>query len=43
MYWEPLKYVAKLREKKTDKNVLLLKMNMETGHGGASGRYSFYR
>jgi oligopeptidase B len=39
MYWEPAKYVAKLRATKTDKNVLLLKVNMDAGHGGASGRY----
>ena len=37
-YWEPAKWVAKLRELKTDKNLLLLKTNMDTGHGGASGR-----
>jgi oligopeptidase B len=39
MYWEPAKYVAKLRDLKTDKNVVLLKTIMEAGHGGASGRY----
>ena len=39
MYWEPAKYVAKLRTLKTDKNPLLLKVNMAAGHGGASGRY----
>ncbi|MCJ7644859.1 MAG: S9 family peptidase [Candidatus Aminicenantes bacterium] len=40
MYWEPAKYVAKLRALKTDKNELLLKCKMEpAGHGGASGRY----
>lgn len=40
MYWEPAKYVAKLRTLKTDKNPLLLKCKMEpAGHGGASGRY----
>jgi oligopeptidase B len=40
MYWEPAKYVAKLRTLKTDNNPLLLKMKMEpAGHGGASGRY----
>lgn len=40
MYWEPAKYVAKLRAYKTDNNVLLLKTNMDAGHGGASGRFS---
>ncbi len=43
MYWEPAKYVAKLRSMKTDSNVLLLKTNMAAGHGGASGRYDFLR
>lgn len=38
-YWEPAKWVAKLRDLKTDKNILLLKTNMDTGHGGASGRF----
>jgi oligopeptidase B len=43
MYWEPAKYVAKLRALKTDTNRLLLKTNMGAGHGGASGRYDFLR
>ncbi len=43
MFWEPAKYVAKLRTLKTDKNPLLLKINMAAGHGGASGRYDALR
>jgi oligopeptidase B len=39
MYWEPAKYVAKLRTLKTDSNPLLFKINMAGGHGGSSGRY----
>jgi oligopeptidase B len=42
-YFEPAKWVARLRATKTDGNVLLLKTNMEAGHGGASGRYERYR
>ncbi len=38
-YWEPAKWVAKLRTMKTDKNLLFLDTNMDTGHGGASGRF----
>ncbi len=43
MYWEPAKYVAKLRTLKTDANLLLFKINMGAGHGGASGRYDYLR
>ena len=43
MYWEPAKYVAKLRTLKTDSNVLLLVTNMKAGHGGASGRYDYLK
>ncbi len=43
MYWEPAKYVAKLRSLKTDTNKLLFKINMGAGHGGASGRYDYLR
>jgi oligopeptidase B len=39
MYWEPAKYVAKMRATRTDHNTLILKTNMGAGHGGASGRY----
>jgi oligopeptidase B len=43
MYWEPAKYVAKLRTLKTDDNPLLLVTNMQAGHGGASGRYDYLK
>src|ERR1041384_8212694 len=43
MYWEPAKYVAKLRTLKTDKHPLLFKCNMAGGHGGSSGRYDALR
>ena len=43
LFHEPTKYVAKLRSLKTDKNPLLLKCNMDAGHGGASGRYEAMR
>lgn len=42
-YWEPAKWVAKLRELKTDQNELLLKTNMGAGHGGKSGRFESLR
>ena len=42
-YWEPAKWVAKLRATKTDDNLLILKTNMGAGHGGASGRYDALR
>jgi oligopeptidase B len=42
-YWEPTKWVAKLRSLKTDTNHLLLRTNMEAGHGGKSGRFERYR
>ena len=42
-YWEPAKWVAKLRANKTDHNTLLLKTNMGAGHGGSSGRYDYLR
>src|SRR2546427_283074 len=43
MYWEPAKWVAKLRTLKLDDRPLLLKVNLEAGHGGASGRYDALR
>jgi oligopeptidase B len=42
-YWEPAKWVARLRARKTDGNRLLLRTNMAAGHGGASGRWDFLR
>lgn len=42
-YWEPAKWVARLRDRKTDNHQLLLKTNMKSGHGGASGRYDRYK
>lgn len=42
-YWEPAKWVAKLRSLKTDENLVLLKTNMGAGHGGASGRYDYLK
>ena len=43
MYWEPAKYVARLRTLKTDSHPLLLVTNMQAGHGGASGRYDYLK
>ncbi|MGB2514905.1 MAG: S9 family peptidase [Flavobacteriaceae bacterium] len=42
-YWEPAKWVAMLRDKKLDSNLLFLHTNMKAGHGGASGRYSYLK
>lgn len=42
-YWEPAKWVAKLRDTKTGENLLVMDCNMETGHGGASGRFKRLR
>lgn len=42
-YWEPAKWVARLRDRKTDDRVLLLHTNMKTGHSGASGRFERYK
>jgi oligopeptidase B len=42
-YWEPAKWVAKLRSMKTDDNLLILRTNMGAGHGGSSGRYDALR
>jgi oligopeptidase B len=43
MFWEPVKYVAKLRTIKSDATPLLLHINMDAGHGGASGRYDYLK
>jgi len=42
-YWEPAKWVAKLRDMKTDDNILVMDCNMDVGHGGPSGRFERYR
>jgi oligopeptidase B len=42
-YWEPAKWVARMRTMKTDDNVLILRTNMGAGHGGSSGRYDALR
>jgi len=42
-YWEPAKWIAKLREYKTDDHLLMMSCNMDVGHGGASGRFSRYK
>jgi oligopeptidase B len=41
-YYEPSKWVARLRARKTDANPLVLRVNMEAGHGGKSGRFRKY-
>ncbi len=43
LFHEPTKYVAKLRSLKTDNNILILHMNMDSGHGGATGRYEYLK
>jgi oligopeptidase B len=42
-YYEPAKYVAKLRAMKTDRNPLVFRVNMDAGHGGKSGRFRKYQ
>lgn len=42
-YWEPAKWIAKLRDYKTDDNLLMMRCNMDVGHGGASGRFQRYK
>ena len=43
LFHEPTKYVAKLRSMKTDNNILILHMDMDSGHGGATGRYEYLK
>jgi oligopeptidase B len=43
MYWEPAKYVAKMRTLRMDKRDLVLHTNLTAGHGGASGRYDYLK
>lgn len=42
-YWEPAKWIAKLRDNKTNNNILIMETNMDAGHGGASGRFKRYK
>jgi oligopeptidase B len=42
-YWEPAKWVARLRALRTDEHVLVLRVNLEAGHGGKSGRFQRYQ
>ena len=42
-YWEPAKWVAKLREYKTDNNLIVMKMNMDSGHFGSTGRLEYFK
>jgi oligopeptidase B len=42
-YWEPAKWVARLRDRRTNQNRLILHVDMDSGHGGVSGRYKHYR
>lgn len=41
-YWDPAKWLARLRARKADKNLVLMRTNMDAGHGGASARYQYY-
>ncbi len=42
-YWEPAKWIAKLRDQRTNNNLLIMRTNMEAGHGGASGRFEYLK